>query len=65
MRFPSRVTISETRTTVVPRGAHAEVWDTPVRKLVQSYAKFEFFSVRSSAEIKRFVNGDGALATVP
>lgn len=65
MRFPSHVEIVKTRSTVVPGATHDAVKTTTVRRVTQDYTKFEFFSVRSSEEITRFVNGDAALASSP
>jgi hypothetical protein len=61
MRFPSHVEITTTRFTVLPGGAEDPYREKKVRAVTQDYSKFEFFSVRSSDEITRFVNGDGPL----
>jgi hypothetical protein len=61
MRLPSHVEIILTRSTLVPGAIHETVWESTLRKVTQDYAKFEFFSVRSSDEIARFVNGEGPL----
>lgn len=65
MRFPSRVTISTSRTAIVPGAIHQDVWESVLRKVTQDYSKFEFFSVRSSDEIRRFVNGESGLSAAP
>jgi len=61
MRFPSHVEILKTRSKVVPGVTEDAVKTSTLRRVTQDYTKFEFFSVRSSEEITRFVNGDGAL----
>jgi len=61
MRFPSHVEIVKTRSKVVPGATRDAVKTSTLRRVTQDYSKFEFFSVRSSEEITRFVNGDAAL----
>jgi len=65
MRFPSHVEIVKTRSKVVPGVAEDAVKTRTLRRVTQDYSKFEFFSVRSSDEILRFVNGDGTLPVKP
>ena len=65
MRFPSHVEIVKTRSKVVPGVAEDAVKTTTLRRVTQVYSKFEFFSVRSSDEITRFVNGGGTLPAAP
>ena len=65
MRFPSHVEIKKFRSTVVPGKVAETTWDTTLRKVTQDYSRFEFFSVRSSEEILRFVNGEWPLAPQP
>jgi len=45
----------------VPGADHEVLWESTLRRVTQDYARFEFFSVRSSDEITRFVDGEGAL----
>ena len=61
MRFPSHVEITTTQFTVLPGGAQDPYRENKLRTVTQDYSGFEFFSVRSSEEITRFVNGDGPL----
>jgi hypothetical protein len=61
MRFPSHVEITTTRSTLVPGADHEVLWESTLRRVTQDYTRFEFFSVRSSEEITRFVDGEGAL----
>jgi hypothetical protein len=64
MRFPSHVEIKSTRFTVVPGAAEDALRETTLRTVTQDYSRFEFFSVRSSEEITRFVDGDAPLPPV-
>jgi len=64
MRFPSRVAITKTRTTIVPGKAQQDLVGDVLRAVTQDYTKFEFFSVRSSDEITRFVEGHDELPAV-
>lgn len=65
MRFPSHVEITTTRSLIEPGVIHEAVWQSTLRKVTQDYARFEFFSVRSTDEIRRFVDGEGALPGTP
>jgi len=65
MRFPSHVEITKTRSTVVSGVGHDALRETTVLRVTQDYTRFEFFSVRSSAEIMRFVDGEGPLVAPP
>jgi hypothetical protein len=65
MRFPSHVEITKTRSTVVPGPVQDALRETTLRTVIQDYTHFEFFSVRSSEEILRFVNGGAPLAAAP
>jgi hypothetical protein len=64
MRFPSHVEITTTRFTVVLGAIDDPLRDTRLQTVTQDYSRFEFFSVRSSEEIQRFVDGDGPLPVV-
>jgi hypothetical protein len=57
MRFPSHVEITDSRYTVVPGAVDDVLRETRFRTVTQDYSRFEFFSVRSSEEITRFVDG--------
>jgi hypothetical protein len=61
MRFPSHVEITKTRSTVAPGPIEDALRETTLRTVIQDYSHFEFFSVRSSEEILRFVNGEAPL----
>jgi hypothetical protein len=65
MRFPSHVAITKSRSTVAPGPVQDALRETTLRTVTQDYSKFEFFSVRSSDEILRFVNGEEALPSAP
>jgi hypothetical protein len=65
MRFPSHVAITRTRSTVVPGPVDEPLKETALLKVTQEYSRFEFFSVRSSAEILRFVDGEAPLVAAP
>jgi hypothetical protein len=65
MRFPSHVEMSTTEATVKYGHAGDPLRERVTQKVVQDYAHFEFFSVRSSDEIMRFVNGDSPLPPAP
>jgi hypothetical protein len=65
MQFPSHVEITTTRSSFVAGQIHDELRESTVLKVSQDYTHFEFFSVRSSDEIMRFVNGESALRVVP
>jgi len=65
MRFPSRVENVKTRFTVVHGAGQDTLRETTLRRVTQDYTRFEFFSVRSSAEIMRFVDGEGPLVAPP
>ena len=65
MRFPSHVELTTTRYAVVSGNSRDELRESIVQKLTQDYSRFEFYSVRSSDEIMRFVNGDGKLRAGP
>ena len=65
MRFPSCVEITKARSTVVPGASHDALKTSIVRRVTQDYTKFEFFSVRSSDEITRFVDAEGTLRAAP
>ncbi len=56
MRFPSHVELTTTRYSVVSRNSRDELRESTVQTLTQDYTRFEFYSVRSSDEIMRFVN---------
>jgi hypothetical protein len=62
MRFPSRVEMSTTRANVKYGRTDDPYRERVLDKVVQSYSKFEFFSVRTSEEILRFVNSGAPLA---
>jgi hypothetical protein len=65
MRFPGKVTIDRSISTVL--GGERE-WPTREREVlhvVQEYSDYEFYSVRTTDEIERFVAGTGALGTRP
>ncbi len=65
MRFPSHVEITMTHSSIAPGSVYDEVNDYVVRKVTQDYRDFEFFSVRSSEEISRFVDDDQPLPAAP
>jgi hypothetical protein len=65
MRFPSHVELTTTRASVVSGNSRDELRESTVQTLTQDYSHFEFYSVRSSDEIMRFVNGEGHLAAAP
>lgn len=65
MRFPSHVELTTTRHSVVSGNSGDELRESTLQTLTQDYSHFEFYSVRSSDEIMRFVNGDGRLTAVP
>ena len=65
MRFPSHVEITTTHHSVVAGNSRDELRTSIVQTLTQDYSRFEFYSVRSSDEIMRFVNGERPLASVP
>lgn len=64
MRFPSRVELSTTESKVKYRVADP-LRERVLDRVVQNYSHFEFFSVRSSEEIHRFVNDGGSLHPLP
>jgi len=64
MRFPSHVEITTTRFKVVLGAIDDALRENRLQTVTQDYSRFEFFSVRSSEEIKRFVDGDGPLPVV-
>jgi hypothetical protein len=61
MRFPTHVEITTTRSAVVSGNSRDELRESTLQKLTQDYSRFEFYSVRSSDEIMRFVNGESLL----
>ena len=65
MRFPSHVEITTTRSTFMAGATHDVLRESTIRKVTQEYSRFEFFSVRTSAEIMRFVSGEGPLLAAP
>jgi hypothetical protein len=65
MRFPSHVELTTTRHSVVSGNTRDELRESTVQTLTQDYSRFEFYSVRSSDEIMRFVDGAGPLPAVP
>ena len=65
MRFPTHVEITKTRFSVVSGRRQEKLRESTVQKVTQDYSHFEFYSVRSSDEIMRFVNGEGLLRAVP
>lgn len=65
MRFPTHVELTTTRFSVVSGNSQDELRESTVQRLTQNYSRFEFYSVRSSDEIVRFVNGEGPLVGVP
>jgi len=65
MRFPSHVEMTTTRATVLFDRPDDALRERVLETVVQDYSKFEFFSVRTSDAITRFVNGDGPLPAEP
>lgn len=65
MRFPTHVELTTTRFSVVSGSDRDELRETTLQQLTQDYSRFEFYSVRSSEEIMRFVNGEGPLTAAP
>ena len=65
MRFPSHVELTTTHHSVVAGNNRDELRESIAQKLTQDYSRFEFYSVRSSDEIMRFVNGERPLPTAP
>lgn len=65
MRFPSHVELTTTRHSVVSGSSRDELRESTIQTLTQDYTHFEFYSVRSSDEIMRFVNGERPLVVVP
>jgi hypothetical protein len=61
MRFPSHVEITKTRFRWVAGSSRDVLRESTLLTVTQDYSRFEFFSVRSSDEIMRFVNGEGPL----
>jgi hypothetical protein len=65
MRFPTHVELTTTRYAVASGNSGDELRESTLQKLTQDYSRFEFYSVRSSDEIMRFVNGEGLLRAAP
>jgi hypothetical protein len=65
MRFPGRVTIDRSISTVLGGVRERSTRDHEVLHVVQEYSDYEFYSVRTTGEIERFVAGTGALGARP
>jgi hypothetical protein len=63
MRFPSKVTIVQTRSKVHRGERDDPLSEYEILRVTQEYSDYEFFSVRSSEEIRRIVSGDAAPKT--
>ena len=58
MRFPGKVTIVHTVSTVVAGDAEFPIHERETLRVTQEYSDYEFFAVRSKEEIGRIVSGD-------
>ena len=58
MRFPGKVTIDRTVSTVLGGSRQWRTRDRDVHHVTQEYSKYEFFSVRTAEEIQRIVEAD-------
>lgn len=61
MRFPSHVEIVQARSTVAFGAQDDPLRERVTQSVTQDYTKFEFFSIRTSEEISRYVIGGAAL----
>lgn len=65
MRFPSHVEMTTTRSTVSFGPVGDPLKERTLERVVQDYTRFEFFSVRTTDEIARYVDGRGPLVSGP
>ncbi len=65
MRFPGKVTIDRSISTVLGGVREWPTREREVLHVVQEYSDYEFYSVRTTDEIERFVAGTGALGARP